>query len=138
MSAQAAATLLSRVIEARGRLLRVERVPAPEADGGPRASMLLRLVFDVGIVELRPGRADGEIAARAPHPNDPPDDALLPADEEEPWWALLGQPLARAEALPAAGDEPAALGLQVRPDAERPRRLRIFGWGGAVHIGSWA
>ena len=78
------------------------------------------------------------LSARAPHASDPVDPAFVPADEQEPWWAVLGQPLTRAEALAAASGEPAALGLQLRPESERPKRIRLLAWGGVLHLGSWA
>lgn len=131
-----AAEVLRRVREAGGRLLRAER--APLGPGEAEASAALRLTFDVGRVVLLPGSdgpggleaevadADGEDAGAA-------EESYLPADEEEPWWRLLGQPLTRVE--PRGPEErPEALLLQFRREDERPRRLELVSERGALSV----
>lgn len=105
----AAAELLERVAQAHGRLLRV----AGESGGDRR----LVLVFDVGVVALR--AAEGALAAEVLAPGAAPP-AARALDEEEPWWALLGQPLTRVQE-----QEGGSLRVQFRADAESPRVLSM-------------
>jgi hypothetical protein len=122
-----AAELLGRVAGAGGRLLHVERAPLP-GPGGAQRSARLRLVFDLGVVELR--RApDGGLAAGVGALDDP-DPALLDADEEEPWWALLGHPLTRVSANPDG-----SLGMQLRRDEDAPKWVVIAVQGPGVTAG---
>jgi hypothetical protein len=115
--------LLGRVAAVSGRLLRVERAPAPGA-AAPVASSALRLTFDVGRLELHsvPGQELAVALIEAGAPGDP---NLAPADEEEPWWRVIGSPLARVlEPDPARGPR-APLRLQFRRDEEAPRVLAL-------------
>ena len=115
----AARPLLERAAGAGARLLRVERASAP---GGHR-STALRLIFDLGAVELRGGAA--ELEGEVPEP----EIAALPdASEDEPWWSVIGHPLTRVEELPAER----GLRLQFRPDGERPKRIALLATPGGV------
>lgn len=114
--------ILGRARDAGAQLLRVER-----GEGGREgeASGFL-LTFDVGRVWLTAGSGGAVVARFVPGPEDVPG-PVEPADEEEPWWRLLGSPLARV------GMEESALALQFRPDGDHPRRVRL-----ACHAGRLA
>ncbi len=118
-----AAKLLARLAEHSARLLHVERAPLPGPAGG-RASSALRLVFEVGIVELRPAAAG---LAAVPLPPGSAGAGLVPADEDEPWWALLGHPLVRVQARPQG-----ALLVQFRRDEDSPKILVLEPEAGGV------
>ena len=53
-----------------------------------------------------------------------PDDAVR-ADEDEPWWALMGNPLVAAWQAPAGSAHPHTLELQFREDTSRPKLVTI-------------
>ena len=118
-----ASALLERAAASGGRLLRVARVPAGGRPGAQRSDAL-RLVFDVGVVELR-ARA-GVLAAETVEETaaGPFEDAA----EEEPWWAGLGNPLVRVEEL----DPGPGVRLQFRPDEERPKRIALVAAGEGI------
>jgi hypothetical protein len=122
---EAAAQVLARVSAAGGRLLRVERAPAP-GPAAARASRVLRLTFDVGRVELTApqGALEAEVVPAG-------DAAPLPvaADEEDPWWSVLGNPLTRVEPRPDG-----SLLVQFRPDAAAPKLLALAPEGRAVAV----
>ena len=88
MSMQTDLQVFERAVEAKGRLLRIEGDRT-----GPTPRQLV-LTFDVGRISIRPtddGLSTSLIEDRAVMPGD-----LVPLDEEEPWWRLLGQPLTAA------------------------------------------
>ena len=91
---------------------------------GAQRSEVLRLVFDLGPVELWAG--EGELAAQVPESELA--SPFVDAGEEEPWWAVIGNPLVRVEALET---EP-GVRLQFRPDAERPRRIVLVAAAGGI------
>lgn len=131
-----ATDVLDRVREAGGRLLRAERAPLGPGESG--ASATLRLTFDVGRVLLRvtaegPAGLDAEVddPGESEGPGAAP--SYLNADEDEPWWRLLGQPLLRVEAR-GPEESPEALLLQFRREDERPRRVEIVAERGAVAV----
>ncbi len=118
-----AGALLERVVEAGGRLLRVDRLPAPGGAGAGR-SEVLRLTFDVAVVELREsaGRLEAEAAGGEPGPG------FVDANEDEPWWALLGSPLVRVGAETGGAE----LRVQFRADDENPRRVVLASAAGGI------
>jgi hypothetical protein len=118
--------VLTRVAEGAGRLLGVRREPMPGA-AGSQESRVLRLIFDLGPVDLLAGPG-GELLAERPEGSDaPPVDAA----EEEPWWALLGCPLARVQP-----HEGSSLLVQFRADADSPRIFVIEARGEGVGLTS--
>lgn len=133
MASQAPLDIFERAVTARGRLLRVEADPARPH---PR---LLALTFDIGRIALRP--EDGEIRAEAI-----PDRALLPPglvplDEEDPWWRLLGHPITAV--WPVADDAPGAvertpalraIKLRFRESDANPRIVAVTAAGAALRI----
>ena len=124
-----AAEVLERVAESGGRLLRVEREPGAGPAGRSR-SRVLRLTFDLAVVELRAASAGRGAALEAVTlvPGSAPAPPVS-ADEEGPWWTLIGHPLTRVATLPDG-----ALRVQFRPDAASPRILLLGAVEGAVAV----
>ena len=120
------AEILERVVQAEGRLLRVERVPLA-GPAGAGASSVLRLTFDVGIVTLRPGRQEDALEIEAGHQADAGSPVFVSAIEEDPWWRVVGCPLTRVEARAAGG-----VRLQFRGDRDNPRRFALYPLGGGI------
>jgi len=130
----AAERVLGRVAEAGGKLLRAERAMGPAA-----APARLRLTFDLGAVEIAPDAEGAALRATPAAPSPAGDEELhrAPAgdqelhraDEESPWWTLLGHPLTRV-----AVREAGTLLLQFRPDDASPKILTLEPAAGAVRI----
>lgn len=120
--------LLGRVAGASGRLLRVEREPAL-AGAAPGASATLRLTFDVGRLELRSAPGE-ELSVEVLEAGIPRHSGLIPADEDEPWWRLLGTPLTRVMEGDPVRLPRAFLRLQFRRDEETPRLVALSVEGG--------
>jgi hypothetical protein len=102
-----------------GQLLQVERL-APAAGSGEDAAALV-LTFDVGriLLSLDPGTAR-LVATHLATSGDVPGGALS-ANEEEPWWRLLGAALARA----TASEDASRLRLEFRIAGAAPRTLAL-------------
>ncbi|MCG8587745.1 MAG: hypothetical protein MJE66_00480 [Proteobacteria bacterium] len=110
---------LERVAAAGGQLLRVERVPDAPGTG----ALGFVLTFDVGsvwVLTAEGGTRVGVVPLEAGE--DPPE--RVAADEDEPWWRLLGSPLARVSVI---SEEPPreSVRLQFRADHQNPRRVRL-------------
>ncbi len=113
---------LHEICERRPRLLRVERVPARGRRSVQRAHALL-LLFD----RLQHSvRADPEQQALDVAVSGAPllEDALR-ADEDEPWWMLLGAPLAAAWQATDEKGGSRTLELQFREDASNPKVVTL-------------
>lgn len=125
MALQASFELFERAASARGRILRVE---SDRAEGFPR---VLALTFDVGRVVVR---AEGDAllaesaAERAALPS-----GLVPLDEEDPWWRVLGQPITGVWRI--GGDSAGrALALRFREPDQNPRLIGIAVAGPALRV----
>ncbi len=121
-SVSAALSVLGKIVEANGRLLRVARAPRTGA-AGARLSTRVRLTFDVGAVDLW---VEGDTLA-AGEPDEA--EALLDAAEDEPWWTVLGHPLVRV-----AAHAPAGTLVQFRPDEASPKIFVLGVEAGAVGV----
>lgn len=109
--------LLERVIAGGGQLLRVENLELPGARGGGREAAAFFLTFDVGRVLVSVEPKSGGLAFLYLEVGDDPPGERVRCDEDEPWWRLLGSPLARAtEDL-----ERGVVALQFRADTDNPR-----------------
>lgn len=124
--------IFERAAAARGRILRVE---SDRAEGLPR---ILALTFDIGRVVLRPN--DGEIAAELVADRGVLPAGLVPLDEEDPWWRVLGQPLTAVWPV-EGGTEPVrkqpklqALKLRFRESDQNPRIVGITAAGPALRV----
>lgn len=134
MASQASVEILERAVTAHGRILRVE---ADRADALPR---ILALTFDIGRVVLRPvGETIGVEAVpdRVALPV-----GLVPLDEEDPWWRVLGQPITAVWPIGIGGDgsqdppvkEAGALKLRFRESDQNPRVVGIAVAGPALRV----
>lgn len=118
---------LERVAEAGGRLLKVDQLG--EKAAGVAAGFLL--TFDVGrlLLEVDPwaGRVRSVVIEAVAEI--PPGAEVV--SEKEPWWRLLGCPLARV----GAGDVGAqGLRLQFRADHENPRMIVLQPSGSEIQV----
>jgi hypothetical protein len=113
---------LREICERRPRLLRVERVPARGKRSVLRAHALM-LLFDRLQLSVR---ADPEAGALEVAASGAPmlEDALR-ADEDEPWWMLIGAPLVEAWQTSDENGASAALELQFREDASNPKVVTL-------------
>jgi hypothetical protein len=109
---------LREICERHPRLLRVERVPARGRRSAQHAHALI-LLFDRLQLCVR---ADPEAEALEVSASGAPlvEDALR-ADEDEPWWMLLGAPLVAAWQPSDPERAGATLELQFREDGSNPK-----------------
>ena len=77
--------LFESIITAKGRILRAE------ADSLGSTFEVLALTFDVGRMLIQSGD-EGLIVSQAQDREALPE-GLVPLDEEEPWWRLMGAPI---------------------------------------------
>ncbi|MBY0401465.1 hypothetical protein K2X89_14300 [Myxococcota bacterium] len=132
MAPQASVDIFERAATARGRILRVE---ADRADALPR---ILALTFDIGRIVLRP--ADGEIRAEIVPAREALPAGLVPLDEEDPWWRVLGQPITavwpvEGESTPVATrPKLQALKLRFRESDQNPRIVALAAAGPALRV----
>ena len=114
---------------ARGaRLLHAERLPLRAAPDSTRA-LALRLTFDCGA--LRFEASAGELSVVR---SKEAIDGSRNADEEEPWWALLGHELCGVRLdLDARGAARRAR-LQFRPDDRHPRFVLLRARDGQLRV----
>jgi hypothetical protein len=124
--ATALAETLERVIQVEGRLLRVERIPLA-GPSGARASSVLRLTFDVGILTLRPGATGGGLEFEIGGLADASSPAFVSASAEDPWWTVMGCALTRVRVRTAGG-----VHLQFRGDQDNPRRFVLYPRQGSI------
>jgi hypothetical protein len=113
---------LREICERRPRLLRVERVPARGKRSPLRAHGLM-LLFDRLQLSVR---ADAETGALEVAASGAPllEDALR-ADEDEPWWMLLGTSLVAAWQTTDDKGASSRLELQFREDGANPKIVRL-------------
>lgn len=133
MASQASVEILERAATARGRILRVE---ADRSDALPR---ILALTFDVGRIVLRP--VGEQIGIEAVPDRVALPAGLVPLDEEDPWWRVLGQPITAVWPI-GSGDgsvaplakESGALKLRFREPDQNPRIVGIAVAGPALRV----
>jgi hypothetical protein len=130
---QASLEIFERAATARGRLLRIE------ADRAVALPRILALTFDVGRIVLR--AEAGEVRAEGVPERSALPPGLVPLDEEEPWWRVLGQPITAA--WPVGGGETGpvetalalrALKLRFREPDQNPRIVAVAAAGPALRI----
>lgn len=118
---------LSRVAEANGRLLKADRLGG---DGAALADGFL-LTFDVGRLLLKVDPAAGMVRSETIEGADEIPAGVVDASEDEPWWRLVGSPLARVW----AGDVGAqGMRLQFRTNDENPRFITLQPSGSEVQV----
>ena len=86
--------LLLRAAGAGGQLIRADRL-APLGEDAARAVAFL-LTFDIGRILVAADPAAARLVATAVPDRESAPTGLLDASEEEPWWRILGAPLAHA------------------------------------------
>jgi hypothetical protein len=114
---------------ARGaRLLHVERV-ALRASPDPTRALSLRLTFDCGALCFEADADELSIVH-----SDEPIDGSVNADEDEPWWALLGHELRAVRLDVEAGGAARRARLQFRPDDQNPRCVLLRAREGQLRV----
>jgi hypothetical protein len=123
------AELLERAAQSGAVLLRAETLP--EAGSGGLVSGLL-LTFDLGRVFVRsdPVRSELEMEYLEQGASAPMD--LHSAEEQEPWWRVLGGSLARV--WPIGSELARGTCLQFRSDAQNPRIITLEPRGASVSV----
>lgn len=99
-------------------LLRAELLPVP---GRPleRFCRAVVMTFDVGVFIVEPSTAGHELrVAQLPNLEAVPEGAI-DAEEEEPWWAVLGAPLVAAAATLEDDGHRTAVDLEFRHENAR-------------------
>ena len=132
--------LFEKAAEARGRILRVERL-APEGGGSnPACGAGYLLTFDVGRVLVTPDAAAGGLRLTHIEQRGDLPGAFLPLEEEDPWWRVLGNSITRAWPAPAgagaaaSGGEVSAVRIQFREDEEDPKVISFRFEGDIVRV----
>jgi hypothetical protein len=122
--------LFERAVKGGAQLLKAETRPV--AGHGDRVAALV-LTFEVGriAVSAEPANACNlRIEYVASAEEAPP--GLKDASEEEPWWRVLGSPIARSWS--AGPEHEGAVCIQFRADDENPRVLTLQPQGGGVSV----
>ncbi len=110
--------LFERAVQGGGQLLRAE---VGYAGDGALAAVLL--TFDLGRIAVLPEPATGSLSIEYVDVPERVPDGLSDASEEEPWWRLLGQPIARV--WPAGPADEGSVSLQFRADDQNPRIVTL-------------
>jgi len=130
-------SVLVPLVERAPRLLRAERLPLRGVRGSTRCAGLI-LTLELGHLWILPGEQPGELSVALRDASEPsPPDAVL-ADEEEPWWAILGSELRNAWARPEPTGGIAAIELQFRPDSANPKVVSLALRSGELHVSARA
>ena len=120
--------LFERAVEGGGQLLRAE---ARVVGGASNHVAVLLLTFDVGRILVRAEPATGALVIDYVEAADKAPAGLTDASEEDPWWRVLGQPLARVWPVGDAGE---SVCIQFRADDENPRLVTLEARGQAVGV----
>jgi hypothetical protein len=120
--------LFERAIQGGGQLLRAEVSPLGETRD--RVSVLL-LTFDLGRMVVTAEPATESLLVEYVESPDHTPAGAVDASEEEPWWRVLGSPIARAW---PAGPSEGSVCLQFRADDQSPRVITLEPRGGCVTI----
>ncbi len=121
--------LFERAVRGGGQLLSAEVCPL----GGrtDRVSALV-LTFDLGRIAVSAEPTTGNLVVYYVESSDQAPPELEDAREAEPWWRLLGSPLARTWA--AGSGHEGAVCLQFRAVDQSPRVVTLESRGGGVSI----
>lgn len=121
--------LFERAVSGGGQLLKAEVHPVAGRAGVVSAVLL---TFDLGRISVTVEPATASLLIDYVDPGEGAPQGVEDASEEEPWWRVLGSPLARA--WPAGPDHEGSVCLQFRGDADSPRIVTLSPHGGAVGI----
>lgn len=126
--------LLAALEREKVRLLRVERIAAGARRAATRTAGVL-LTFDSGRLLVEVSRDRSTLRVEVGLDVDFESEAdVVRADEEEPWWALIGNDLVRARRRAGEPDAPTELELQFRPDGENPKLVTLALVGGELRV----
>jgi hypothetical protein len=133
--------LFERVAESDGRLLRAEQlVDAAAQEVDPARAPAFLLTFDVGLILVAANPAEGTLLLRRVEAASELSAQTVRVDEEEPWWKVIGNPIARAwpgvDGTGATGQGAALyeLKVQFREDGENPKVVVFRFERGAVSV----
>jgi hypothetical protein len=116
--------LFRRAAAAGAQILKVAR-PGTPGDGRAERAGAFLLTFDVGHILVSTDPASGcLVPVHLREPDEIPG-GLVDASEEEPWWRILGCPLAHAEV--AANSTTIRLGFVISKERTRTLALEIEG-----------
>jgi hypothetical protein len=119
--------LFQRASGARAQILRVERMASSDGESSAPAFLL---TFDVGRILVRSDPFTGSLRAEALESREAVSGPLACADEEEPWWRVLGAPLTAA--WESGAEEARGLRLRFRSDDDNPRVIALRPEGASV------
>lgn len=122
-----AVALLDEWLARGARLLHVERLPL-RASLDPGRSLALLLTFDCGALLV-----EADAGALSITGGEAPEGAIS-ADEEEPWWALLGHELCGVRIDADAAGVAGRARLQFRPDDQNPRFVSLRARDGQLRV----
>ena len=121
--------LFERAVRGGGQLLKAE--VRPLGDRTDRVGGLL-LTFDLGRIAVSVEPLTKALVADYVDASASVPPGLEDVREEEPWWRVLGSPLARCEAV--GPEHEGAVRLQFRADDQSPRIVTLTPRGGCVAI----
>jgi len=133
--------LFERAAQTEARILKAEQLVEQGSEPSPEEGVGYLLTFDVGRVLVLPDSQNACLALREiKNAADLEAIQLLSLAEEEPWWRVLGQRLARVwlgsegEGALSPGSTPAQVRLQFRADTDNPKIIALDYAAGRVQI----
>jgi len=121
---------LQRAAEANARLLKVESLGRA---AGTFASGFL-LTFDLGRLLVRQEAATGEVRSVLLESREGLGEDLVDVGEEEPWWAVMGNPIVRTWRCEPGSRSAPGLRIQFRPDDQSPKVIALIPEGLGVRV----
>jgi hypothetical protein len=124
---EAREAILAELIREEPRLLRAE-IAATDLRGSATPCRGVLLTFDVGRLAIAIDTEKGALAVRYGPEAELDEADVARADEEEPWWTLMGHELVRARRGPDV------LELQFRADDQSPKLVTFTLRDGVIHV----
>ena len=121
--------LFERAVSGGGQLLRAE--VRPLRGRSDRVGAIV-FTFDLGRISIGIESRTSALTVDYLDPGDAAMPGLEDASEEEPWWRILGSPLART--WPAGPEHEGAVCLQFRGDDQSPRIVTLEPRGRGISI----
>ncbi len=123
--------LFERAVSGGGQLLRAEIAPLG-SNTDVVAALLLTL--DLGRIAVTAEPAEQALKVEYLETADAAPGGLQDASEEEPWWRVLGSPIARAWSTASERGGPSGVCVQFRGDDQNPRVVSLVPRAGAIAI----
>lgn len=123
--------LFERAAENGGRILRVEQLSPPGGSTDASRGPGYLLTLDVGRILVAANPKTGGLVISQIPAGEELGVRLLALDEEEPWWRVVGNPIARVwpvgsdETTRESGAEVRGVRLQFRADHENPKLVSL-------------